>query len=74
MTIQVQVKLFASLRKNRIENVKLENGSDARNLIHQLGIPIEEVGVLSVNGQLATLRQRLEDGDVVNIAPFIGGG
>ncbi len=74
MTIQVQVKLFLHLRKNRIQTVELADDSDAADLIRQLGVPVEEVGVLSVNGQLATLRQRLEDGDVINIAPFIGGG
>ena len=40
-------------------------GSDAKDLIHQLGIPLEKVGLLSVNKRQATLDQRLEQGDVI---------
>jgi sulfur carrier protein ThiS len=72
--VQVQVKLFVTLRKNRIQNVELPYGSDAKDLIHQLEIPLEEVGLLSVNKQHATLDQRLEEGDVIYIMPPIGGG
>jgi sulfur carrier protein ThiS len=70
--VQVQVKLFVT--KNRIQNVELPDGSDAKDLIHQLGIPLEEVGLLSVNKRQATLDQRLEEGDVIYIMPPIGGG
>jgi sulfur carrier protein ThiS len=72
--MQVQVKLFVTLRKNRIQNVELPEGSDAKDLIHQLGIPIEEVGILGVNGRQATLDQKLEEGNVIYIMPFVGGG
>ena len=72
--MQVQVKLFVTLRKNRIQNVELPDGSDAKDLIHQLGIPLEEVGLLSVNKRQATLDQMLEEGDVIYIMPPIGGG
>jgi sulfur carrier protein ThiS len=72
--MQVQVKLFVTLRKNRIQNVELPDGSDAKDLIHQLGIPLEEIGILGVNGRLATLDQKLEEGNVIYIMPPIGGG
>jgi sulfur carrier protein ThiS len=72
--MQVQVKLFVTLRKNRIQNVELPDGSDAQDLIHQLGISLEEVGILGVNGRLATLDQKLEEGNVIYIMPFVGGG
>ena len=72
--MQVQVKLFVTLRENRIQNVELPNGSDAKDLIHQLGIPLEEVGLLSVNKRQATLDQMLEEGNVIYIMPPIGGG
>ena len=64
--MQVQVKLFVTLRKNRIQNVELPDESDAKDL--------EEVGLLSVNKQQATLDQSLEEGDVIYIMPPIGGG
>jgi molybdopterin converting factor small subunit len=74
MRIQVEVKLFLHLRKNRIQTVELADGSDAADLIHQLGIRLEEVGVLSINDRQATLDQRLKAGDVVFIIPPIAGG
>ena len=72
--MQVQVKLFASLRKNRVQNVELPDVCDAKDLIHQLGISIEDVGVLSVNGQQAAFDQQLKSGDLIYIIPPIGGG
>ncbi len=72
--MNVQVELFVTLRQQRIQKVALPDGSDAEDLIHQLGIPLEEVGLLSVNKQLATLDQQLEEGDVIYMMPPIGGG
>lgn len=72
--MQVQVKLFVNLRKNRVQNVELPDVSDAKDLIHQLGIPIENVGVLSVNGRQAAFDQQLKSGDLIHIIPPIGGG
>jgi molybdopterin converting factor small subunit len=74
MTIQVEVKLFLHLRKDRIQTVEVADGSDAGDLVRQLGIRIEEVGVLSINDRQATLDQCLKAGDVVSIIPPIGGG
>ena len=74
MTIQVQVKLFLHLRKNRIQIVELRDGSDARDLVRQLGIRLEEVGVLSINDHQATLDRKLKAGDIISIIPPIGGG
>lgn len=63
-----------NLRKNRVQNVELPDVSYAKDLIHQLGIPIENVGVLSVNGRQATFDQQLKSGDLIHIIPPIGGG
>ncbi len=74
MTIQVEVKLFLHLRKNRIQTVELTDGSDAGDLIRQLGLRLEQVGVLSINDRQATLDKKLEEGDIISIIPPIGGG
>ncbi len=74
MTIQVQVKLFLHLRKNQIQTVELKDGSNARDLVRQLGIRLEEVGVLSINDRQAMLDQQLKGGDIISIIPPIGGG
>jgi molybdopterin converting factor small subunit len=72
--VQVQVKISADLRKIRIRSVELVDGSDAMGLIRLLGIPVEEVGVLSVNGRQVTFDQPLHPGDVIHIVPPMGGG
>ena len=74
MTIQVKVKLFLHLRKNRVQTVELTDGSKARDLVHLLGIRLEEVGVLSINDRQAALDQQLKSGDIISIIPPIGGG
>ncbi len=74
MTIQIQVKLFLHLRKNRSQSVELTDGSRARDLVRLLGIRLEDVGVLSINDRQATLDLQLKDGDIVSIIPPIGGG
>ncbi len=74
MTIQVQVKLFLHLRKNRNQTVELSEGSTAWDLVHQLSIRLEDVGVLSINDRQAALDQQLKDGDTISIIPPIGGG
>jgi sulfur carrier protein ThiS len=72
--MQIQVKISADLRNIKIQTIELAEGSDAKLLIQQLGIPDEEVGVLSINGRQATFDQLLFPGDVVHIVPPIGGG
>ena len=74
MTIQVQVKLFLHLRENRNQILELTDGSDAKDLIHRLGIRLEDVGVLSINDRQAALDQQLKEGDIIAIIPPIGGG
>jgi sulfur carrier protein len=74
MTIQVQVKLFLHLRKNRSQTVELTEGSKARDLVPLLGIRLEDVGVLSINDRQAALDQQLRSGDIISIIPPIGGG
>ena len=74
MTIQVQVKLFLHLRKNRNQTVELREGSTAADLVDLLGIRLEDVGVLSINNRQAALDQQLKDSDIVSIIPPIGGG
>ena len=74
MTIQVQVKLFLHLRKNRSQTVELTDGSKARDLVCLLGIRLEEVGILSINDRQADLDQQLKSGDIIFIFPPIGGG
>jgi hypothetical protein len=74
MTIQVQVKLFLHLRKNRNQTVELTDGSKARDLVGLLGIRPEEVGVLSINDRQAALDQQLKGGILFPSSPPSAGG
>ena len=74
MTIQVEVKLFLHLRKNRNQTVELTDGTKAVDLVRQLGIRLEDVAVLSINDRQAALDQQLKEGDIISIIPPIGGG
>ena len=72
----VEVKLFATFRENRFKEKEMELadvGSPA-DILTQLNIPTELVGILLVNGRDAPLDRKLAPNDVVSIFPAIGGG
>lgn len=75
-TVEVHVSLFSILRKGRFEKagVKVRQTSTVSGLLSMLNIPVEDVGVLVINGRDGTLDQRLSEGDRVTIMPSIGGG
>lgn len=72
--ITVTVKRFINYSEQPQKAVDIKEGADARDLMAQIGLPLSEVGALSINSQQAMLDQRLADGDLVDILPPIGGG
>jgi len=52
----------------------LEDGSDVRRLISDLGLPEALVGSVTVNRKRCPLERTLEEGDAVAIVPAISGG
>lgn len=76
MHVEVEVSLFSIFREGRFEKagVKIQEASTVSVLLERLNIPVEDVGVLVVNGRDGTLDQRLFEGDRVTIVPAIGGG
>jgi molybdopterin converting factor small subunit len=79
--VQVQVKLFASLRYHRPglaigESFPVELPAEATldELVQELGLPSEEVKLLFVNGRSQSLEYALVSGDEVGIFPPVGGG
>lgn len=74
--MEIQVKLFATLREGRGKIVKKEFSSPAtpRQVIDALDIDEEDVAILLVNGVDGTLDQELKDQDVLSIFPPVGGG
>lgn len=75
----VNVKLmsmFARYLKNHPDGkVDVEEGTSVRGLAEILGLPLELVRIITVNGKQEDLGKVLSDGDLVYIfPPAIGGG
>ena len=79
--INVQVKLFATLRRHYPElaigeamTAKLPDEATVGELLEQLDVPDEQVKVVFVNGIVQKEGYTLSDGDEVGIFPPVGGG
>lgn len=74
--MDVEIRLFTSLRKGRDKSVhiKVESGSTPRVIAQILNIPPDQVSMVLINGRNADLESQLQSGDVVSFFPAIGGG
>ncbi len=74
--MQVKVKLFAYFRDNRfMEEVRdLAAHTQVMDIVDDLGIDREEVGVLMINSRHCSFETELKENDVLAIFPVIGGG
>ena len=72
----VEVRLFATFRKGRFKKREMEfsEGSSLEALLESLKIAREEAGLLLLNGQYASSKDKLTPHDVVSIFPLMGGG
>lgn len=74
--VEVTIKLFASFRAGRFEIEKraCPPGTTVDDLVRELGIPHEEVGVILVRGRHAAFEHVAAPGDTIAIFPLLGGG
>lgn len=74
--MEVNVKLFATLREGRFKTKKTELEKDSRviDVINKFDLPLEEVAICLVNSRDADTEHVLQDGDTVSIFPPVGGG
>lgn len=74
--MQVTVKLFATFRSGRfsIETRDCRPGTKVGQIVEELGIPKEELGIILVNSRHVDLEYQLQDGDVLALFPLVGGG
>ena len=73
----IDLKCYATLAPLTPDNATafpIKDGETIQALAERLTIPIEEVKIVFVNGQAATLERVLADGDRVGIFPPVGGG
>jgi len=74
--VQVTVKLFAYFRDDRFikEGKEYPPGTKVIDVVNQLVIDPEEIGVLMINSRHTTLETVLSQDDVLAIFPVVGGG
>ncbi len=74
--MKVQVKLFAFFREGRFikDDKELPDGITAGQVVDDLNIKREEVGVLMLNSRHCKFETVLQEGDIYAIFPVIGGG
>lgn len=74
--MQVNVKLFATLRDGRFKEEKTEIKDNGRvmDVIEKYDLPLEEVAICLVNGRDADNEHVLQNGDTVSLFPPVGGG
>jgi molybdopterin converting factor small subunit len=72
----VTVKLFATFQEGRFEIASREVPAGTRigEIVDELRIPRDLIGVLLVNSRHAELDRELSPGDVLAIFPQVGGG
>jgi molybdopterin synthase sulfur carrier subunit len=77
----IDIMLSSALRRyvpdyDPISEMKLEAKPDltALDLINSLGIPLEEVKIIMLNGKAAPKESLINDGDRVGLFPAVGGG
>ncbi len=74
--MQVTVKLFAFFREGRFikEERELAESTTVSQVIADLGINQDEVGVIMINSRHCQFDTKLQEADILAIFPVIGGG
>ncbi|CBH20951.1 ThiamineS protein [Acetoanaerobium sticklandii] len=74
--MQITVKLFANLRENREKIMDMDVSSDTtvKEIIESLGIPLQDVAIIMINGRGTNFDAVLKSDDVLALFPPVGGG
>lgn len=74
--MRVKVKLFANFRDGRflVQDQEHPQGTRIADIIQQLGIQQQEVGIILLESRHAEPEQELKDGANLAIFPLVGGG
>jgi len=75
--MHIQIKLFASLghlTPPNADKFPVPSGHSVQDLLVALGVPLDEVQLVFINGIKQDLTFSLKDGDRVGIFPPVGGG
>lgn len=74
--MQITLKLFATFRTGRFSEEKREYppGTRVTDIVSELRIPEQEIGMIMLNSRHAELEQELREGDSLALFPLVGGG
>lgn len=74
--MQVEVRLFATLRKNRFKKAIHDYpvGTTVGDITRALEIADEDIAIILINGRDGQLDTQLQEEDVLSIFPPVGGG
>jgi molybdopterin converting factor small subunit len=74
--MKVTVKLFATFRADRfdIEARDYPAGTTVEQIVDDLGLPQEKLGIVMVNSRHVDLDRELHDGETLALFPLVGGG
>ncbi|OBQ51582.1 MoaD/ThiS family protein [Halodesulfovibrio spirochaetisodalis] len=74
--MQIEVKCFATLSEFTPEGnmLAVENGATIQQVITLLGINVEDVKIMFINGKHEALESVLKEGDRLGLFPAVGGG
>jgi len=74
--MKITVKLFATFREGRfsVEVREYPEGTRIADILKELQIPEEQIGMIMVNARHAEPDQELREGDSLAIFPLVGGG
>jgi len=65
---------FADKAPEDADNFPLIEGETVSDVLHRVGIPIDEVKIVFINGVSSKFDSVLSDGDRVGVFPAVGGG
>lgn len=74
--IKIEVRYFATLRidDKKKETLEVQEDTSVETLLDQIGVNLEDVAILLVNGIRTPPENKLKDGDIVSLFPPVGGG
>ena len=79
--MKLEIRMFATLSGyndhagiDEKQCIDLKEGSTVENLIEIIGIPIDDIKLIFVNGRHANIYKILAENDRVGLFPPVGGG
>ena len=74
--IKIEVRYFATLRidDKKKETLEVQEDTSVKTLLDQIGVRLEDVAILLVNGIRTPPERKLKDGDTISLFPPVGGG